>query len=259
MIEQLGKVVGGLIIVFVVLWLIGTFYGPGIVVLFIMAFLFFIMPCIVGYRCEKRLTKQLAESAELAELAEDEKRLEVVVSEISKNTSHLLALIQHANRDLDKAEGEFKANAYAPFWDCIMSATEVLAKYHRTVENIKKNILGYERIAERSPSIVDKLAMHRVGHLLQNLDANPAATRLAEIWRKGQTNFEFASIYQNYKTNKILVWGFSQLGSALESIEDKISNSYDELCEINYRVGEQVAQNEEQVNLLREQTDLLRE
>ena len=165
-----------------------------IVVLLIIAFLFICIACIVGYQYYqyhkyKETKKGLAELAK-AGLAD-------VVSETRKNTSHLLVLIQHANRDLDKAEGEFKANAYTPFWDCVVSATEMLANYHRTVENIKENILGYERIAERYPSIVDKLPMPRVGHLLQNLDANPVATRLAEIWRKGQTNFEFASIYQH--------------------------------------------------------------
>jgi methyl-accepting chemotaxis protein len=47
--------------------------------------------------------------------------------------------------------------------------------------------------------------------------------------RKAQCDFQFAIIYEQRKTNKILIAGFTNLAQALEGMGDRISASIDSL------------------------------
>ena len=67
-------------------------------------------------------------------------------------------------------------------------------------------------------------------------DARPTAQRLAVVVRKAQKDFHFATIFEQRKTNKILVAGFSTLASAIYEIGDAISYSLNNLAQFGCAV-----------------------
>ncbi len=63
-------------------------------------------------------------------------------------------------------------------------------------------------------------------------DASPTAQRLRTVARKGETDLAFAQIYLQMRTNKILVAGFSTLGSAISVLGDRIEESFANLSNV---------------------------
>ena len=57
-----------------------------------------------------------------------------------------------------------------------------------------------------------------------------SAERMKAIVRKAQTNFQFAMIYEQRKTNQILVAGFTSLAQALGQMNRQITASIDDLA-----------------------------
>jgi hypothetical protein len=57
----------------------------------------------------------------------------------------------------------------------------------------------------------------------------PIADRLRGVVRKGQTSFQFATIYEQRRTNQILIAGFVTLGDALERLRTQIANDLGDL------------------------------
>jgi uncharacterized protein YfcZ (UPF0381/DUF406 family) len=55
------------------------------------------------------------------------------------------------------------------------------------------------------------------------------ANRMAAIVRNAQRNFQFATIYEQRKTNQILVSGFINLAQALGQMTSRITSSIEEL------------------------------
>jgi hypothetical protein len=53
---------------------------------------------------------------------------------------------------------------------------------------------------------------------------------MKSIVRKTQSNFQFATIYEQRKTNQILVAGFTNLAQALEYMTQRISGSIGDLA-----------------------------
>jgi methyl-accepting chemotaxis protein len=61
--------------------------------------------------------------------------------------------------------------------------------------------------------------------------AKDSAGRLQRIVRKAQRNFEFATIYEQRKTNEILIAGFATLGEAIYGLGSRLEQSIGMLCE----------------------------
>ena len=55
--------------------------------------------------------------------------------------------------------------------------------------------------------------------------ATATAERMQAIVRKAQRNFQFATIYEQRKTNQILVAGFTTLAQALNQMTGQITAS----------------------------------
>lgn len=60
-------------------------------------------------------------------------------------------------------------------------------------------------------------------------DLQGTAKRLATTVRMAQRNFEFSTIYEQRKTNKLLYEGFRNLGDAIYSLGDRITDSLNDL------------------------------
>lgn len=138
--------------------------------------------------------------------------------------SHLL----QAESLLDQAEQDFKEGAFAPFWDSIEQATMRLGSFNGGIASINHNLKRhvelsklYEEKSPRFPIVIDSAKGMVAG--------NTTADRMKAIVRQAQRNFQFASIYEQRKTNQILVAGFTNLAQALDGMGRRISESIDEL------------------------------
>ncbi len=137
--------------------------------------------------------------------------------------------ITAANDHLAAAEKEFAEGAFAPFWDRIEHAANELAAYKNEVEHLQRNVSVYNNesleLARLGGDAPAPLALQQS----QLPDARPSAARFMTIVRKAQTNFQFAMIFEQRKTNQLLHTGFGNLGAAIHSLGDSINASLDRL------------------------------
>jgi len=133
-----------------------------------------------------------------------------------------------AEASLDQAELELADGAFAPFWDCVEDAAKSLSRVDECVRQITDNSQSYSdlmlRYKEAPPPF--PLAHESVSKLAV---ANESAERMRTIVRKAQRDFKFASIYEQRKTNQILVAGFTDLAHALRDMTLQLSASIGEL------------------------------
>jgi hypothetical protein len=129
---------------------------------------------------------------------------------------------------LDQAEQDFKEGAFAPFWDSIEQATIRLGSFNSGIASINHNLKRhgelsklYEEKSPRFPIVIDSVKGMIAG--------NTTGDRMKTIVRQAQRNFQFASIYEQRKTNQILIAGFTNLAQALDGMGRRISESIDEL------------------------------
>ncbi len=127
-------------------------------------------------------------------------------------------------RELDAADQDFADNAFAPFWDHIERAANELAAYKNSIEQMGRCIHLYQREAlqlQDTPGAVPVL--HLPDHKLP--DARPQVERFTALVRRAQTNFQFAMIYEQRKTNQLLHAGFGTLGAAIYSLGESVNLS----------------------------------
>lgn len=129
---------------------------------------------------------------------------------------------------LDQAELDFQERAFAPFWDSVESAATHLGRYDENVRKITDNAQRHCEIAQRyegnpPPFPITESSVNGVQA------AKPSNERLRYIVRAAQRDFEFATIYEQRKTNQLLVAGFTNLAQALEGMGQRIASSIDDL------------------------------
>lgn len=162
-------------------------------------------------------------------------------SETQKACLEISAHVADAEKHLDAAEKEFAEGAFAPFWDRIEHAANELAAYKNEVEHMRRNVDVYHNEA----GVLEKLTgsappLTVPWNALP--DARPVASRFAAIVRKAQTNFQFAVIYEQRKTNQLLHAGFGTLGAAIYSLGESINASLDTLSKsLNTRLDKLAA------------------
>ncbi len=180
---------------------------------------------------EKSTAKEKTERAEQERLnqIEMEKRtreqLFVMVTNTKRIVVEIPTLIKDAEVCLDKAQDEFAANVFAPFWDQVEKATNNLAAYHRNIRILSQTAVSYKKQSSGLRPAVQAFPIS-VGILP---DARQTASRLASIVRKAQQNFQFATIYEQRRTNKLLYEGFRSLGDAIYSMGSEITSSLNDL------------------------------
>ena len=138
-------------------------------------------------------------------------------------------LLHSAESYLDQAEVEFSNGAFAPFWDCIENAAKTLGNFYEGVDHIKDNLSRYGKLVKEyedtAPSFpLEHQSVSKLGV------ATTSAQRMQSIVRKAQRDFQFATIYEQRKTNQILVAGFTNLGQALQDMTRELTASIDDLA-----------------------------
>jgi Ca2+/Na+ antiporter len=139
----------------------------------------------------------------------------------------LPAEINIAENALYKAEEEFADGAFAPFWDAVEVAATHLAKYYQGIELI----LLYSNDYKKRQNELDSTPPEYRLNINRLPDATRAAERMQSIVRHAQKNFQFATIYEQRKTNQLLVAGFQNLGQALSEMTFRIESSMEALSQ----------------------------
>jgi type II secretory pathway pseudopilin PulG len=136
--------------------------------------------------------------------------------------------LSDAEEMIDVAEQDFQDGAFAPFWDTIEQATTKLAEVNDSVQEVEQHsrwyansVTQYEINLPAFP--ISRESVHRL------LAANSTGQRLKSIVRQAQRDFNFATIYEQRKTNKILIAGFSNLGEALRDLGERLHESISNL------------------------------
>ena len=162
---------------------------------------------------------------------EGEKRVRDQLNNMLANAKQLALktpeLIAQAELSLDKAEEEFAASTFAPFWDQVENATNALAGYHQNICIIAQTADQYKT----QLGIMNETIQPFPVSLGKLPDARHTASRLSGIVRRAQQNFQFATIYEQRKTNALLYQGFRSLGEAIYSIGSRIDSSLQNLSE----------------------------
>lgn len=176
--------------------------------------------------------------------------------------------LECAEKYLDLAEFNFSDGAFAPFWDSIEKAAKTLGYFDESVQHIKNNSSRYTKLLREYKDTPPQFPLSRQS--VEKLDVGTAtAEYMKAIVRTAQRNFQFATIYEQRKTNQVLVAGFANLAEALDQMTWKITESIDDLAgsvdimtltlneslrEIHSRVGDIVEETSQHHDELIEET-----
>lgn len=137
--------------------------------------------------------------------------------------------LKTAEEYLNQAEFEFSEGAFAPFWDIIEKTAKTLGRFDEGVKHIKNNSSQYTNLITKYEGVPPQFPLSRKS--VEKLSVGTStAERMKEIVRTAQRNFQFATIYEQRKTNQILVAGFTNLAQALDRMTWQITESIDNLA-----------------------------
>lgn len=138
--------------------------------------------------------------------------------------------LEIAEELLHQAQFEFSEGAFAPFWDAIEKLAKTLGIFDEMVHNIEKNSSKYINLIKKYEKLPPKfpISKNSVGNLIIGTSTSE---RMKEIVRKAQRNFQFSTIYEQRKTNQILVAGFTNLAQALDRMTWQITTSINNLAD----------------------------
>ena len=137
--------------------------------------------------------------------------------------------LKTAEEHLNQAEFEFSEGAFAPFWDAIEKTAKALGRFDERVQSIRNNSSQYTSVAKKYEGVPPHFPLSRKS--VEKLSVGTStAERMKEIVRTAQRNFQFATIYEQRKTNQILVAGFTNLAQALDRMTWQITESIDNLA-----------------------------
>jgi hypothetical protein len=158
-------------------------------------------------------------------------RLSVINTLHSAQLSILRRIVTEVTATLDIAEKELKERAFAPFWSAIETVLVRLAAYTETARNIPLNAAEYQQIKDQlGPAVACPSLECEFGP-----SVIPDSSRLRDIVRQAQTDYEFSSIYEARMTNHILVTGFTTLDSALRQLPAVVDSSVGALAQLTER------------------------
>lgn len=202
----------------------------------------------------------------------ERKKVSAIVNEAARITSHAVALyksssdsflslpelLKRASESLDQAHSEYKHNAFGPFWDKVENAAGYLAAFNSKVAQLAQNADDYYASL--------KGRNHNFSSFPVRHESLPNPSSVIEefnlLVRRGQTNFQFATIWEHRKTREALIAGFRTLGEAVNNLGVVIDNSISDLkssisSDIAGLVEEQIMTRETIAEHAREQSSML--
>lgn len=173
----------------------------------------------------ERLAKEKAEqdrvsSRNAVERARTVARLERLVWDSQASASRLPLFVSEAELALDRAEREFSEGLYSPFWEAMEDAAQNLAHYDSTLQSLDAARKQHERDAP--PLKPDAISFSLGVSMLP--DTTETTCRMKALYRKAQKDPHFAQVYEQRRTNSILIEGFRSLGEALTSFGTRLES-----------------------------------
>ncbi|NNJ60377.1 MAG: hypothetical protein HKP61_05370 [Dactylosporangium sp.] len=196
-----------------------------------------------------KINRHAAEAQERARMAEIQREREQATREQARRTEELKALqndvvssprlvaehyratlvqLETATTKLELAVKHQRRSAYTPFWETVEIGLGALNEYRLSAERLLAVIRRHESLRERLRDTPE------LGHVT----AEPIPTGFTEIGRsraggavadrfrktvyEAQTDFQFASIYEQRRTTAAVISGFSSLQDAVDRLGDTI-------------------------------------
>jgi hypothetical protein len=184
-------------------------------------------------KAERRRKVEAEEAARLQRHEEEQQEYRKQMIVLGKQSTGLFeSLPKHlssAEKYLEQAEVDFADGAFAPFWDSIENAAKMLGRFDEGVRHIKDNSSHYTKLLRKYEDTPPQFPL-RVSSVEKLGVGIATAERMQVVVRKAQRDFQFAMIYEQRKTNQILVAGFKNLAQALEQMTWQITASIDDLA-----------------------------
>lgn len=143
-------------------------------------------------------------------LAEAEK----AVYDAQFSAVQLPLILAKAELALDRAENELAEELPSPFWEAIEDAALCLRDFDSQLHSIEKNRIKHLRLAE---SLNGDAPQFTLGISLLP-DTKNTNQRINMLFRRAQKMRDFPIIYEQRRTNTILLEGFRSLGNAIVSL-----------------------------------------
>lgn len=128
-------------------------------------------------------------------------------------------ILETAELSIQACEVEFKEGAFSPFWDHVEAATNKIAEYQVELKDLTQTVVDYSNHKKGSES-------NEIPSLIfddQSIpDGRELSERLGNIVRNAQKDFQFASIFEQRKTNQLLYEGFGTLANSLSEMGSRL-------------------------------------
>jgi len=163
----------------------------------------------------------------------------------------LTELPQHLSRAsslLQEAQREFNDSAFSPFWDAVENAARQLAAFDDKTKQLTQHATAYYRSLEGRKHTFPSFPLKKRAMP----DATSVLNELRRVVRMGQTNFQFANIWEHRRTREVLIAGFRTLGEAVNNLGATIEYS---ISDLQHSVSSDVAKLVEQEIKTRETLD----
>lgn len=162
------------------------------------------------------------------ELQKLQKEFAALPRTIADHYSASLSQLDTAVVKLDAALGHRQRSAYTPFWGAVETGLVALNEYRLGAERIHAGIQQYGSLRKQlqnAPELKNQAVgaipneLSKVGH---SRAAGIVADRFMETVYEAQTDFHFASIYEQRRTTAAVIAGFSSLQDAVDRLGDEV-------------------------------------
>lgn len=128
------------------------------------------------------------------------------------------------NGYLDIAEKEFSRNAFSLFWQAIENTTSILEQMSFLVWAVSVKInIDYRVITYKFHNFPPFFFLETIPDFTDLID------RYDKIMYQGLSNYQFASIWEAYKTRKTIIEGFNSLENAIQGVRDTLQYGFADL------------------------------
>ncbi len=200
------------------------------------SFAFFLTIAVLGYMRLWRKTKKKLEHDEQTVTSRNQelkKKAGKVCANLLSTRKKSLELsnkgvpaqIKKANNTLEKIKLDFSENALIPFWDEVEKFVVEMDSLDESIRILSNNRNNYYEILHDT---VNNLPTdYPVSSHKEEIEL--MITEFKAIQREAFKKFEFANLWEQRKTQKILAFGFSNLQMAIDNMSNNIVSSINTL------------------------------
>jgi hypothetical protein len=165
--------------------------------------------------------REAAKKAQAQKASELTEKLTNIYQSAPGIANNLSSSLTAAAAHLKRAEREYQENAFGPFWDAVENAARNLSDFHQRLQTLSYNAKTYH------DSLLARRHTFPAFPVETELIPTPAPIlgKLRRLVRLGQTNYQFATIWEHYKTREVLMAGFQTLGQAIDGLEWAVNNT----------------------------------